>query len=268
MGITVTQLPLWFAYLVAALFGACIGSFLNVCIYRLPLGRSVVAPRSHCPRCRRLISWYDNIPVLSYIVLQGECRHCKGRISPRYIIVEVLTTVLSVGTYIHFQNIAEYLIYFCFLVAPLLVVTFIDLEHRLIPDVISLPGIVAGAMARLAFMHGALTPVLIDIILGILVGGGFLCVVGLGYEWLKKQEGLGGGDVKLACMLGAFFGWKAIIFILLVSSVLGSIVGLFLIFVFKKGLKYAMPFGPFIVAAAYIYLFWGEKILNWYLQLF
>jgi len=163
----------------------------------------------------------------------------------------------------------EYLIYFCFLVAPLIVVTFIDLEHRLIPDVISIPGIVAGVMARLAFMKGGiLTPTLIDIILGILVGGGFLCVVGIGYELLKKQEGLGGGDVKLACMLGAFFGWKAIIFILLVSSVLGSLVGLFLIVILKKGLKYAMPFGPFLVVAAYIYLFFGEKILNWYLGFF
>jgi leader peptidase (prepilin peptidase)/N-methyltransferase len=104
--------------------------------------------------------------------------------------------------------------------------------------------------------------------LGVLVGGGFLCIVGLGYEWLKKQEGLGGGDVKLAAMLGAFFGWKAVIFILLVSSVLGSIVGILLIVVLKKGLKYAMPFGPFLVVAAYIYLFFGEKILNWYLSLF
>lgn len=264
-----SNLPPWFAYLVVGIFGACVGSFLNVCIYRLPLGRSVVAPRSHCPRCHKPLHWYDNIPLLSYVILQGECRHCKSRISPRYVIVELLTMVLSVGTYYHFQSIAEYLIYFCFLVAPLVVVTFIDLEHRLIPDIISIPGIVAGAMARLAFMkEGTFTPVLIDIILGILVGGGFLCIVGLGYEWLKKQEGLGGGDVKLACMLGAFFGWKAIIFILLLSSMLGSIVGLFLIFVLKKGLKYAMPFGPFIVAAAYIYLFWGEKILNWYLGLF
>jgi len=261
--------PLWFSYLVVGLFGACVGSFLNVCIYRLPLGRSIVKPRSQCPRCRKQIHWYDNVPLFSYVFLQGKCRHCGGRIPPRYILVEVITIGLSVATFAHFGKLPEYLIYFCFLVAPLIVVTFIDLEHRLIPDVISLPGIAAGAMARLAFNTGpSFTPVLIDIILGILVGGGFLCIVGLGYEWLKKQEGLGGGDVKLAAMLGAFFGWKAIIFILLVSSVLGSVVGLFLILIFRKGLKYAMPFGPFLVAAAYIYLFWGEKILNWYLGLF
>lgn len=263
-----TQMPAWFAYFAVLLFGACIGSFLNVCIYRLPLGRSVVAPRSHCPRCRKQLSWYDNIPFLSYIILQGHCRHCGEKISARYLIVEGLTALLSVATYAHFQNLPEYLIYFCFLVAPLIVVTFIDLEHKLIPDVISIPGIVAGAMARLTFMHGPLTPVLVDIILGILVGGGFLCIVAISYELLKKQEGLGGGDVKLACMLGAFFGWKAIIFILLASSILGSIVGLFLIFVLKKGLKFAMPFGPFLVAAAYIYLFFGEKILSWYMGLF
>lgn len=262
-------MPNWFAYLTVGLFGACVGSFLNVCIYRLPLGRSVVKPRSHCPRCHNLIHWYDNVPLLSYIILQGKCRHCGGHISPRYILVEVVTAVLSIATYAHFKSMPEYLIYFCFLVAPLIVVVFIDLEHRLIPDVISVPGIVAGAMARLAFMkEGMLTPTLIDIALGVLVGGGFLCIVGLGYEFIKKQEGLGGGDVKLACMLGAFFGWKAIIFILLVSSILGSVVGLFLIFVLKKGLKYAMPYGPFLVAAAYIYLFFGERVLGWYLGLF
>jgi leader peptidase (prepilin peptidase)/N-methyltransferase len=251
-----------------ALFGMCVGSFLNVCIFRLPLGRSVVAPRSMCPRCHKPISWYDNIPILSYVILEGRCRHCNGKISSRYIIVEALTMVLSTATFYHFGKLPEYLIYFCFLIAPLIVVTFIDLEHRLIPDVISIPGVAAGAMARLAFTHGPWTPTLIDIMLGVLVGGGFLCIVGLGYEWLKKQEGLGGGDVKLAAMLGAFFGWKAVIFILLVSSVLGSIVGILLIVVLKKGLKYAMPFGPFLVVAAYIYLFFGEKILNWYLSLF
>lgn len=261
-------LPVWFAYLIVCLFGACVGSFLNVCIYRLPLGRSVVKPGSHCPRCREAIRWYDNIPLFSYIVLQGHCRRCGHKISARYIIVEVITIILSAGTYAHFNALPEYLIYFCFLVAPLIVVTFIDLEHMLIPDVISLPGVVAGAMARIAFSTGPITPTLIDIILGILIGGGFLCIVGLGYEWIKKQEGLGGGDVKLAAMLGAFFGWKAIIFILLVSSILGSLTGLFLIFILKKGLKYAMPFGPFIVGAAFIYLFWGEKILGWYLGLF
>jgi len=262
--------PIWFIYLAVGLFGLCVGSFLNVCIHRLPLGRSIVRPRSACPRCHGKIHWYDNVPLFSYLALQGKCRHCGARIPARYILVELLTTALSVATFYHFQSLPEYLIYFCFLVAPLIVVTFIDLEHRLIPDVISIPGIFAGAMARLAFIKPGIpyTPVLIDIILGILVGGGFLCIVGLGYEFLKKQEGLGGGDVKLASMLGAFFGWKAIIFILLLSSLLGSIVGLFLIFVMRKGLKYAMPFGPFLVAAAYIYLFFGERVLNWYLGLF
>ncbi len=182
--------PLWFTYLVVGLFGACVGSFLNVCIYRLPLGRSIVKPRSQCPRCRKQIHWYDNIPLFSYVFLQGKCRHCGGRIPPRYILVELITVGLSVATFAHFGKLPEYLIYFCFLVAPLIVVTFIDLEHKLIPDVISLPGVAAGAMARLAFNTGpSLTPVLIDIILGVLVGGGFLCIVGLGYEWLKEAGG-------------------------------------------------------------------------------
>ncbi|MBI2974807.1 MAG: prepilin peptidase, partial [Deltaproteobacteria bacterium] len=232
-------------------------------------GRSIVRPGSHCPRCRKYLKWYDNIPVISYMVLLGRCRYCGERISPRYLIVEVITLGLSVGTFAHFKELPQYLIYFCFLVAPLVAVTFIDLEHMLIPDVISLAGIVAGVMTRLAFnTSGTWTPLLIDIILGIIVGGGFLSIVGIGYEWMKKQEGLGMGDVKLAMMLGAFFGWKAIIFILLASSLLGSIAGLFLIVILKKGLKYAMPFGPFLVSGAFIYLFWGEKLLNWYLKLF
>lgn len=255
-------------YVFAGLFGACVGSFLNVCIHRLPRGYSVVKPRSHCPKCLKSIAWYDNIPIISYIILRGHCRYCGRLISPRYLIVELVTVALSVGLFAYYGDLTRYLIYFCFLVAPLIAVTFIDLEHRLIPDVISLPGVAAGVMARLAFAGPDWRATIIDVVLGILVGGGFLALVGLGYEWLKKREGLGGGDVKLACMFGAFFGWKGVIFILLLSSVLGSLVGIILIAFLKKDLKYAIPFGPFLAMAAVIYLFLGEKVLNWYLGLF
>jgi leader peptidase (prepilin peptidase)/N-methyltransferase len=188
-------------------------------------------------------------------------------ISPRYPIVEILSALLSWYTFYHFQALTPYLIYYLLLIAPLIIITFIDLEHRLIPDVITIPGIVAGALSQFVLMHGTWKSLSFNIIVGVIVGGGFLALVGFGYEWLKKQEGLGGGDVKLAAMLGAFFGWKGIIFILLISSLLGSFAGIILLVVFRKGLKYAIPYGPFLTAGALIYLFWGDVILNWYLNL-
>lgn len=261
-------LPIWLQYLTVVFFGACVGSFANVCIFRLPLGASVVRPRSMCPRCKAMIHWYDNVPIFSYVILRGKCRKCGARISPRYLIVELLTTLLSVATFVYFRDMAHYFAYFLFLVVPLVVVSFIDLEHRIIPDVISLPGVLAGLLTRLAFAKGNWTEVGIDSLIGIVVGVGFLCIVGYGYEIIKKQEGLGGGDVKLAGMLGAFFGWKAIIFILLMSSLLGSVVGLIFVIIMKRDLKYAIPYGPFMSMAALIYLFFGEPILRWYLGLF
>lgn len=261
------QLPLPAIYTILILFGLAVGSFLNVCIYRLPREKSVVRPRSFCPKCRTPIKWYDNIPLLSYLILFGRCRCCRRPISPRYLIVELISAGFSWFTFWHFQEWIPYLLYYLLLISPLIVVTFIDLEHRIIPDVIAIPGIFVGVAVRFIMMHGDWTTVGVDVLLGIVVGGGFLAVVGLGYEWLKKREGLGGGDIKLAAMLGAFFGWKGIIFILLISSVVGSLAGVVLILIFRKGMKYAIPYGPFLAFGAIVYLFWGEVILNWYLGL-
>ena len=252
----------------AAIFGLCVGSFLNVVIYRLPLGLSIVTPRSRCPACEHPIAWYDNIPLLSWLLLAGKCRHCGSAISFRYFLVELLAGVLSVATFFYFQDLVLYFAYFCFLIAPLLAIIFIDLDHRIIPDSISLPGIGAGVLVHyLDSFPGEGGSAFLDSVAGILVGGGFLFLVAFAYEKIKKKEGLGGGDVKLAAMLGAFFGWKQVLMILLISSVLGSIVGLVIISI-KKNWQYAIPFGPFLAVAAYLQLFFGTPILYWYLSLF
>lgn len=261
------NIPIFAIYVVLVVFGLIVGSFLNVCIYRLPRGKSVICPRSFCPKCRAPIRWYDNIPLMSYIMLLGRCRACRRGISIQYPIVELLSAFASWLVFYHFQEWLPYLFYYLLLIAPLIVITFIDLEHKIIPDVITLPGIVIGVLSRFTMMHGKWTVVGADVLLGIIVGGGFLALVGFGYEWLKKREGLGGGDVKLAAMLGAFFGWKGVIFILFMSSVVGSVVGVALILIYKKGTKYAIPYGPFLAIGAVVYLFWGEIILNWYLGL-
>ncbi len=253
----------------AGVLGLLIGSFLNVVIYRLPRGLSVVRPRSFCPHCDKMVSWYDNIPVISFCLLGGRCRSCHEKISPLYPVVELLTMFLSLATYQHFQSVVPYLSYFLLFVAPMTAVVFIDLEHRIIPDLISLPGIVSGLSVSLWLAPRIeWKTVLLDRGLGVLVGGGFLFLVGVGYEKLKKREGLGGGDVKLAAMFGAFFGWQAVLFILLIASLVGTLVGGGFILFKNKNWQYELPFGPFLVIAALLYLFWGENLLYWYLNLF
>lgn len=260
-------IPVSILYPALIIFGLIMGSFLNVCIYRLPRDKSVVLPRSFCPKCRTPIKWYDNVPLFSYLLLRGRCRECHRPISFQYPLVELISGFLSWFIFYHFNDWTPYIIYYIFLAAPLIVITFIDLEHRIIPDLITLPGIVIGAASRFLTMHGSYFDVGLDIFLGILIGGGFLAIVGIGYELIKKREGLGGGDVKLAAMLGAFFGWKGVIFILFSSSVLGSFIGIILVLAYKKDMKFAVPYGPFLALGAIFFLFWGEPILNWYLGL-
>jgi len=261
-----------FVYIIPIVLGLLVGSFLNVCIYRLPRGISIVRPRSFCPSCGKGVRWYDNVPLLSYVLLRGRCRDCGGRISVRYPIVEALSSVISLLVYYKFGRWDLYVIYYIFLSAPLILIIFVDLEHQIIPDLISIPGIFFGIISRFLVadgvsLSGTFRDVAIDTILGILVGGGMLAVAGYLYYRLRKIEGIGGGDVKLAAMLGAFFGWQGAIVVLLVSSFLGSLVGLFLIFVLKKDTKYAIPYGPFLSVAAFIYLFFGRAILLWYTSL-
>jgi leader peptidase (prepilin peptidase)/N-methyltransferase len=246
----------------AVIFGAMIGSFLNVCICRLPREESIVFPSSHCPRCRQPIRFYDNIPILSYLLLGRRCRHCAAPISIQYPLVEGITGLSSLLLFIQFGPSWGYLFYFAF-VAALTAITVIDLYHQIIPDVISLPGIGVGLLASLILPQITF----LNSIFGILLGGGSLFLVASVYQWLFKREGMGGGDVKLLAMIGAFLGWKAVILTILLSSLIGSITGIAAMLLKGKDFKYAIPFGPFLSLGAVISLFYGERIIHWYLDL-
>jgi leader peptidase (prepilin peptidase)/N-methyltransferase len=240
-------------------FGAIVGSFLNVCIVRLPEERSIVRPPSHCPGCRRDIAWYDNVPVLSYLVLRGHCRSCGIRISPLYPVVELLTGALAVALWMRLGLTLAFAGYFVF-AAALVTITFIDLDHRIIPDVISLPGIVVGLVVSL--VSPLVTP--LDAILGALVGGGILLAVALGYQAIRGQEGMGGGDIKLLAMIGAFLGWRSVFLTLMVASMIGSLIGIAIMLYQRADTKLAIPFGPFLAGGALVALFFGDRILAFY----
>ena len=248
---------------VVFIFGLLIGSFLNVCIYRMPRNESLAFPPSHCPACGAAIPPWHNIPVASYLLLRGHCRSCGSSISPIYPLVELLTPLLGLALYLRFGLTVQFLV-LALLCASLVVVTFIDLEHQIIPDEISLPGIAIGFAASFILP----VPGWRDSLLGILAGGGSLYLVAWGYERFTGKEGMGGGDVKLLAMLGAFFGWQAVPFIIFVSSLTGSVVGVTVMLVTKKDGKLAIPFGPFLVIGALVHLFFGEQLVAWYLGLF
>lgn len=247
--------------IVAFIFGCIIGSFLNVCIYRIPQDSSIVFPASHCPQCRQPIHWYDNIPLISYLLLAGRCRRCGVSIPFQYFLVEALTGLLSLFLYLRFP-LVEYGIYFAFS-ASLIVVMFIDLKHKIIPDSISLPGMVIGFLSSFALSRITY----VDSLIGLALGGGFLLAVSRLYYAATKTEGMGGGDVKLLAMIGAFLGTKAVVATIFISSFVGSAVGLAIIFFKGKDRKYAIPFGPFLTLGAIIYLFWGESLISWYQRL-
>ena len=247
----------------AFVLGAVVGSFLNVCIYRIPAGESIVSPRSRCPRCGAPIRWYQNFPILSWIFLRGRCANCRVRIPIRYALVEALTGLLF-AMVLYYFGIHWATVVFWVFVSLLVTITFIDLDHQIIPDVISLPGIVLGFGASFLLPWVSWS----DSLLGILLGGGSLFMVAVGYEFLTKKEGMGGGDIKLLAMLGAFLGWKAVLPIIFVSSLLGTLVGVPLMLVKGADGKLAIPFGPFLAGGAVIWLFWGESLVGWYLQRF
>jgi leader peptidase (prepilin peptidase)/N-methyltransferase len=244
------------------IFGAMVGSFLNVCIYRLPKGESIIIPGSHCPHCKNLIKFYDNIPLISYLILKGKCRNCNRPISVQYPLVEGMTALSSLLLFIKFGFSWSYLFYFSF-IAGLIVMTVIDLFHQIIPDVISIPGIGVGLLASLIIPYITF----FNSLIGILLGGGSLFLVATLYQWLFKREGMGGGDVKLLAMIGAFLGWKSVILTILLSSFIGSITGIILMVLKGKDFKYAIPFGPFLSLGAVISLFYGVNIISWYLCL-
>jgi leader peptidase (prepilin peptidase)/N-methyltransferase len=245
--------------ILAGLLGAVIGSFLNVCIYRLPLGRSIVWPASACPSCARQLSWYENVPVVSWLVLLGRCRTCRAAISIRYPLVEVLTGAMFVAAWCYLGPgwlLVSRLVLGC----ALIVLFAIDLEHQLLPNVITIPGIVAGF--ALSFLTGlGWTSSLI----GIVVGGGILLGIAEAYYRVRQEEGLGMGDVKMLAMIGAFLGWPATLMTLMMGSIAGSLAGLLIIALRRGDMKYALPFGTFLAMGAALSATIGPNLLNWYL---
>ncbi|MFA7059389.1 MAG: prepilin peptidase [Pedobacter sp.] len=245
--------------LLAFIFGAVVGSFLNVCICRMPKDESIISPPSHCPYCNYQIHWYDNIPLVSYLLLGGKCRGCGKHISIQYPLVEFLNALLTLFLFLRFGPSLTFLTLFLFC-SSLVVITFIDIEHQIIPDEISLSGIVIG----FAFSFFLSWQTWLNSLLGILLGGGSLLLVAYAYQWLTGKEGMGGGDIKLLAMMGAFLGWKSIPFIIFSSSLAGSIVGITMMLIQKKDSKLAIPFGPYLAFGAVLYIFYGRQIIQWY----
>jgi len=263
-----------FVKIIVFLFGSLVGSFLNVCIHRMPLEESIVRPRSHCPKCKKTISWYDNIPFLSYLLLKGRCRYCKEKISPRYFLVELITALMFLLFYTRFGisfNFFFYIIFAC----GLIVATFVDIQHRIIPDEISVGGMFVGLFLsavrglNLAPLSWSWKP-LFNSFIGALVGGGIIYLTGylfdlVYFKLLKKPpiqgetESMGGGDVKLMAMIGAFLGWQLALVTFFLAPFFGIVIGLYNL-VAKK--DHTIPYGPFLSLAALVAIFWAGKIIR------
>jgi leader peptidase (prepilin peptidase) / N-methyltransferase len=247
--------------LLAVFLGAVIGSFLNVCIHRLPRGASIVWPASACPNCQRQLSWFENIPILSYLVLRARCRGCGAPISLQYPIVEALTAALFGLAWWYYGPgplLASRLILGC----ALIVLFAIDLEHHLLPNIITIPSIVIGFMFSFVVEPGWKSS-----LIGIVIGGGVLFLIAEGYYRVRHEEGLGMGDVKMLAMIGAFVGWQLTLLSLMIASFAGTIIGLALIVTRRGTMKYALPFGTFLAIGAAVSAAVGHQILDWYLHL-
>ncbi len=283
-----TILPdhLWYPFMGALSFcwGACIGSFLNVCIYRIPKDESVVHPGSHCPACNVPITWYQNIPLFSWLALRGRCAHCKVRISPRYIGVEFLTACLFLLAWLKFDvyvgprplgldpvtSLPLILVYWL-IIMGLVLGTFVDFDHMIIPDRVTLGGMILGVMASVLVpaLHGQTSWLsgFIQSLIGLAVGFGSLWAVAVLGEFAFKKEAMGFGDVKLMGAIGAFFGWQAILFTIIVASFAGTFVGVSLILARKKEMQSRIPFGPYLSLGTLVWLYWGPRLWEMYINL-
>lgn len=262
------------ANLFVFIFGSVVGSFLNVCIHRMPLGESIVWPHSHCPRCKKKIPGYDNIPFLSYIFLRGRCRFCKEKISLRYPLVELLTALLFLAIFSRYGLSYDFFV-FCLFACGLIIATFVDIQHRIIPDEISIGGIIFGLIFTavkgvnikpLSYEPG---PV-IDSLLGVIVGGGIIYLTGKIFDLIYfklfknppiqgETESMGGGDVKLLAMIGAFLGWQKVIFVFFIAPFFGATIGIINLLVKKD---HTIPYGPFLSFSAIFSMFWMDKIVG------
>jgi leader peptidase (prepilin peptidase) / N-methyltransferase len=250
------------AYAIAALFGLVIGSFLNVCIYRLPLDLSVVWPASRCTTCNRELSWFENIPVFSYAALRGRCRTCGQQISIMYPLIELLTAGVFVATYATFgvsPLLAIRLLFGC----AMIVLLVIDLQHQILPNEITVPGIVVGIACSLLAPPGWR-----DSLIGAVAGGGALWAVAWGYERIRGHEGLGFGDVKMLAMIGAFLGWRLMLLTLVSASVLGSLTAAALLLGRRADWQSKLPLGTFLAIAAIPVSLVGEPVVEWYLSFY
>ena len=249
--------------IIIILFSLAWGSFLNVVIYRLPLGMNLSHPPSACPRCKKKIKFYDNIPVFSYLLLKGKCRACGSRIPFSYFLVEILTPICFLLIY---QKHSLSLFFFtsCLFASAMIVLGFIDFYHQILPDEITLPGLVLALIYAPFRQDLNLTQALI----GAVVGAGFLLFVYGAYYLLRKKEGLGMGDVTMMLLIGAYLGWQMTFFTLILASFAGALVGVLFILTQKKDLQYSLPFGTFLAPAAFVALLWGQPIVQAYLGLF
>jgi leader peptidase (prepilin peptidase)/N-methyltransferase len=252
--------PPGFAELALVAFGLSVGSFLNVCIYRLPAGGSVVRPASRCPGCGQSLAWWDNIPVLSYVALRGKCRTCRLPISVRYPIVEILTAAIFLAHWYPFG--ATPLLFVRLVFASALIVLFaIDLEHQILPNVITLPGIVLGFICSWLVPPGPLMS-----LAGIALGGGLLWGISEAWFRLRHVEAMGFGDVKMLAMVGAFLGVKMVILTFILSSMIGGVVGIALIATRRADMATKVPFGTMLAVAALVASLWGDRLVSWYLS--
>lgn len=255
----------------AFLLGAIVGSFLNVVIHRYPAGLSIVSPPSSCPRCGHRIRPWDNIPILSYLILLGRYRDCRSGISPRYPLIELVTGLFFLATYFHIGPRPGFFL-LAAIVAMTLVLMYIDLDIQILPDVIDIPGIAIGLL--MGWMHlGDLHPNLVlsssllDSAVGALVGSGMLLSVAVIYKWLRKVDGMGMGDVKMLAMIGAVVGWRAVLPVIFLASITGAIFGILMSLRSREGLKFAVPFGVFLGLGFLIVIFFGHTLLQWYSSL-
>jgi leader peptidase (prepilin peptidase)/N-methyltransferase len=247
----------------AAVIGSIFGSFSNVIISRLVQGQSIVVPRSHCPNCKKTLKWHHLVPIFSWIFLKGKCGFCATKISVRYPVVEILMAYLFGLCVYHYGLTVTSLEYLIFIFG-LVTASFIDIDHYLLPDKITLLGIVLGLFGSIVNPERQF----IDSLLGVIFGGGALWLVAYLYQSLRNQEGLGGGDIKLIAWIGALLGWKSIAFVVMTGSLVGTVFGLALSLGSKQGLKTAIPFGPYLALGALLYIFGGSSLNTLYLSLF
>lgn len=245
-----------------AVVGLAVGSFLNVIVHRLPRGQSIVFPPSACARCGARIRWYDNVPIVGWLVLRGRCRDCHERISLRYPVVEIVTMAAFLACYWRF-GLEWLLLPRLFLSAALIALFAIDLEHQLLPNAITVPGIAVGVLCSLMLPPGPR-----DSLLGVALGGGVLWAIGEAWYRLRHMEAMGFGDVKMLAMVGAFLGWKLVVVTFVLSSLIGGLFAALLLAARRTTLTSLIPFGTFLAVAAYIAALWGQSMMEWYLSLY